>query len=278
MISKYIQRAGRAISSALGRDSWFVRNLRPMYETVLDLSSLGTGIPWVINGVTYRIDPRYRHMLGANYDEPVAQYLASRVKPGAVCWDVGANVGVYAMQFAHWSGPSGTVVAFEPNPTAQEVLRKHIRLNKLVKRVEIETVAIGGIRGEAELYAAGADGMSRLGTPNILIAEHTRPIRVLVETLDDVAARRHQDPDWLLMDIEGFEIAALKGARDLIRRRGKSLGIIVEMHPAGWESAATSRSVAEELLRELRLEAVPFQNQTAPLAEYGLVLLRPVTY
>jgi FkbM family methyltransferase len=277
MISTCIQRAGRAASSALGRNSWLVRTLRPAYEGLLDLVSLGGGIPWTINGVTYRIDPHFRHMLASDYDEDVARYLSSHVKPGDVCWDVGANVGVYAMQFAYWSGPNGKVVAFEPNPYARKVLLKHVELNCLQKRVEVEPIAIGERRGSAELYAAGADGMSRLGEPNILIAARTTAIEVTVESLDEVATRRKQDPDWLLMDIEGFEIAALRGGKSLLKRCRNTLKVIVEMHPAAWASAGTGRADAEELLQELGLEAIPMQKQADPLEEYGLALLRTLS-
>jgi hypothetical protein len=78
-----------------------IRLFRPWYETVLDWTTGGHGIPWTINDVTYRIDPRHRHQLGAAYDARVAQWLAARVRPGQIAIDVGANVGVYVLQFAH---------------------------------------------------------------------------------------------------------------------------------------------------------------------------------
>src|SRR2546423_3497617 len=113
-----LQSAARTTAGIIGRESWLIRQLRPVYESFLDLSNKGRGIPWQINGVTYFIDPRYRHQLGHDYDAAVAAFLRERVKPGAICFDVGANVGVYALQFAHWSGPTGRVVAFEPNPNS----------------------------------------------------------------------------------------------------------------------------------------------------------------
>lgn len=57
--------------------------MRPVYETLLDWSSGGRGIPWAINGVTYCIDPHYRRQLGQEYDAPVVAFLRERIKPGA---------------------------------------------------------------------------------------------------------------------------------------------------------------------------------------------------
>jgi FkbM family methyltransferase len=271
-----IQRPARVVSGVLGHESWLVRRLRPVYESVLELSAGGRGMPWEINGVTYRVDPRQRHRLGQNYDAPVADFIRARIRPGAVCVDVGANVGVYVLQFAHWSGAGGRVVAFEPNPGAREVLARHVGMNGLGGRVEVVPAAVGARPGSATLYAADADGMSRLGAPNVLIAERVSELTVPVVTLDDFCRERALEPDWLFLDIEGFEIAALEGARELVGRRGAAINIVVEMHPDVWDSAGTTRAGAEALLDELGVCAVALTGQADPLGEHGIVYLKHV--
>src|SRR6185436_17688589 len=156
-----LQATARYTSGLIGRQSPLIRRLRPLYESFLDWSGGDSGIPWTINGVSYRIDPHYRHQLGQNYDEPVAAFLRQRVKPGALCLDVGANVGVYVLQFANWSEPNGHVIAFEPNPSAIAILQKHVEMNGLRERVRIVPAAVGEASGEDVLYAAEADAMSR---------------------------------------------------------------------------------------------------------------------
>jgi FkbM family methyltransferase len=262
--------AGR-VAGAAGRESWLVRRLRPAYESLLDWA--GRGIAWEINGVTFRVDPRQRHRLGHDYDAPVAAFIRARLRPGALCFDVGANVGVYVLQFAHWAGPAGRVVAFEPNPAARAVLARHVELNGLGQRVEVAPAAVGAAPGEATLYADGADGMSRLGEPNALIADRARALRVPVVTLDDFCRERALRPDWLLIDIEGFELAALAGARRLLTERGAALHVVVEMHPSVWDSAGATRAGAAALLDELGLRPVPLTGQRDPLGEHGLVYL-----
>ncbi len=268
-----LQATGRTTAGMLGRESWLIRRLRPIYESFLDWSSFGKGISWPINNVTYRIDPRHRHRLGQEYDAPVAAYLKERVQPGAICLDVGANVGVYVLQFAHWAGPTGSVVAFEPNPVARAVLQKHVEMNGLNSQVKIVPSAIGASCGEAELFAADADGMSRLGEPNEAIAERTSKLTVSLTTLDAYCEAEDLKPDWLFIDIEGFELAALSGARRLIKSRGEKLGIIVEMHPGYWASTGMSVDDAKSLLDELNLHAHPLTGQSNALNDYGLVAL-----
>jgi FkbM family methyltransferase len=268
-----LQRAARRVADLLGRDAWLIRAGRPVYEGALDWLSVRRGIPWTINGITYRVDPRFRHMLGQAYDSQVAEFLRTRVRPGSVCFDVGANVGVYVLQFAYWSRPEGRVVAFEPNPAARAVLKKHIVLNKLDDRVEVIDFAVGASEGESSLFTAGTDGMSRLGEPNELIADRTIEITVKVTTIDEYTARTGIEPDWLLFDIEGFEIQALLGARNLIKRRWGKIGIVVEMHPGVWTSAQTTKELADDVLKDLRLRPIPLTGQREPLEEHGLVYL-----
>jgi FkbM family methyltransferase len=272
----FLQETARKTAGLLGRESWLVRNLRPAYESLLGWSNDGRGIPWTINGVNYRIDPHYRHRMGSQYDSPVAAFLRERIRPGALCFDVGANVGVYVLQLAHWSGPNGKVVAFEPNPVAREVLKRHVKMNELSARVTIVPAAVGAENGEAVLYAAGVAGMSRLGAANEAIADQVSEITVPVVTLDEYYRSQDLLPDWLFIDIEGFEIAALSGARELIKERGRDMNIVVEMHPNVWLSADTTRARAEALLAELKLRAVALMGQSDPLGEHGLVHLQHV--
>jgi protein-L-isoaspartate O-methyltransferase len=72
----------------------------------------------LFNGLEFRRHPhcRDRYPTDLVYEPKVAAFLESRVKPGHICLDVGANVGYYVLQLAHWTGSVGHVVAFEPNP------------------------------------------------------------------------------------------------------------------------------------------------------------------
>ena len=272
-MTSMLQGIARVASAALGRESLLIRKLRPAYESALNRLSGGRGIEWEINGALYRIDPHFRHQMGHNYEPAVASFLQTGVRPGHLCFDVGANVGVYALQLARWSTPSGRVVAFEPNPAAAAVLRRHLTMNGLLARVTVAPLAVGDRDGEATLYAVGADGMSRLGEPNEQLAGRTTPATVRTIRLDEFCRQSGLIPNWLLIDIEGFEFAALRGASDLIKGRRGKLGIVVEMHPSVWRTPGTSRAEAEALLRELGLQAMPLTGQADALGEHGVVHL-----
>lgn len=268
-----LESAAFRTANFLGRKSWLTRRMRSLYEHALDWSSGGQGIPWSINETTCRVSPYYRHQMAREYDQEVIPYLRSKVKPGDICFDVGANVGVYVLQLAHWSQPNGRVVAFEPNPEAYGILEKHIRINGIGERVDLVHAAVGSAPGQATLYTAGTDGQSRLGAPNGAIHEQAIPIVVPIVTLDDFTSAQGILPNWMLIDIEGFEIEALRGARSLITSQKGTLEIFVEMHPNVWATANTTRESAQDTLNDLGLVPIPLSGQNDSLEDYGLVHL-----
>jgi FkbM family methyltransferase len=265
-----VQAASRRAGDALGRESWAVRLLSPAYERALCALAGDAGAPWPINGEPFLIDARFRSRLGRDYEAEVAAYLRPRVRPGDVCLDVGANVGAYALQLARWTSPGGTVIAFEPNPAAAAVLRRHLRMNSLETAVSVVPSAVGAAEGEAVLHAMDADGMSRLASENPLLRARTSPVSVPVTTLDTYCDTYAVQPAWLVVDVEGAENSVLEGARALIAR-GSLRGIVVEFHPDSWP--ATGVDDMRALLADLRLGAVPLTGQHDIFTTHGAVAL-----
>jgi FkbM family methyltransferase len=248
------------------------RVLQRLRGSVLRAMYADRGMPRMVNGVAVRVAPEHRWYFTSQYDTSVAEYLRPRVRPGSVCMSVGANLGMYPLQFAHWSAPTGMVYAFEPNPDTAATLRRHIGMNRLTGRVEVIERAVSDRTGQATFHLAGLDGMSRLGEPNPELRGRTRSIEVVVDTLDRFCTERGLRPAALMMDIEGFEIAALAGARDLLTH-GPPPITVVEFHPNAWNVAGTCRDDLERILGECQLRAVPLTGQSDPLAEYGHVAL-----
>jgi FkbM family methyltransferase len=267
-----VQAAARRAGDSLGRESRAVRLFSPAYARALCLLSRDGGIPWSINSEPFRIDARFRARLGRDYEADVAAYLRPRIRPGDVCLDVGANVGAYALQLARWTGAGGAVIAFEPNPAAAAVLRRHIRMNAFDRIVTVVPSAVAAAPGTAVLHAMEVDGMSRLASENPLLRERTSPIRVDVTTLDRYCDRYTLRPAWLVIDVEGAEGSVLAGARALLARRSLR-GIVAEFHPDSWPAGGVDSMRA--LLAELRLRAVPLTGQPDIFSTHGAVALEP---
>ena len=251
------------------------RALTPLYARALYLASGDRGVAWVVNGETYQVDPRYRYMLPAIVEPDVADLLRRSVHPGSTVLNVGANTGLYVLQLARILGGIGRIVAFEPNPATADILRRHIRMNGLESLVVVEELAAGASPGSARLFDTTAgSGQSRLGAPHPVFIGRGKPgaVDVRVVTIDDYCREHGLDPDWLVVDVEGYEMDVLRGAAETFRRR-PSLAAVVEIHPNIWRSIEEGRARLISVLQDLGLEARALTGQRDPLGEYGQVLL-----
>lgn len=246
------------------------------YTRYLQLFYGRRGLPWEINGQFFFIRADCRSRMAQNYDAAVAMELRKRIRPNACVLNVGANVGVYALQFAGWTTPAGIVWAFEPNPAACEVLKSHIRLNDLGERIQVVPLAIGHEEGIVPFTSVGIDGMSRVGPANpMLPPEAVQQIQVEITSIDSFCRRHSLRPDVLFIDVEGYEIAVLKGASQTVRDRGRALQLAVELHPNAWADSGNSEAELLAWLDQHARRPVMPDGRPARIDEYGIVFLEP---
>jgi FkbM family methyltransferase len=234
------------------------RGLRALYHAVL---GGGRGIASTLpGGETVRVLPEYRH-IGWNAVEYAAFRAAAA--PGGIALDVGANVGAYALLFGAWMRPGGRVYAFEPSPGAYDGLRRHVELNGLMDVVRPVRAAVADNEGTAALAGADQQGTSRLAHPE------EGGTMVETTTIDGFCAREGIMPTLIKIDVEGWELEALRGARETIARGGDGLVLFVEMHPTAWrERGLPADAVRAELDRQ-GLRAVPLREVADPWALEG---------
>jgi FkbM family methyltransferase len=128
-------------------------------------------------------------------------------------WDIGANIGLYSL-IAKASNPSLEVVSVEASTSAYAELCRNWSL-KPDKWICIHA-AIGAHEGKA-LLTRGLCGLNHVTDP-----EEPKSLYEIrpSTTLDRLAALLEVDHiDVLKIDVEGMELAVLKGATGLLRER-----------------------------------------------------------
>lgn len=138
----------------------------------------------------------------------------------SVIIDGGAFAGLYSL-LAAAVNPNATVVAFEPLPRAFARLQSNLALNKFV--VSAEQIALSDTTGVATLYdlsseefAQGASLKHNDRLSDSVLAKTTR--------LDDyLLSKRIESADLIKLDVEGYELSAMRGLGEYLARHRPSI-------------------------------------------------------
>lgn len=180
------------------------------------------------------------------YSRDVLAVLDRLLLPGMTVVDVGANIGEIALAAGVRVGSRGRVLAFEPQPRLAERLRRHAATNGL-GNVEVLEMGVSERSETATLFApaeAFDDGSQHSGLaslyPTSTRAEAVSQIRLVTldRFLEDHPAER---VDVIKIDVEGAELAALRGAEATLKRFHPALIIEIQQESslaAGYDQRA----------------------------------------
>ena len=196
------------------------------------------------NGVRFSFpegsDGSVRALIPLQYAPPaLAPVLETLLVAGDCCYDVGANIGLYALWAARLVGPAGEVHAFEPVPRTAALLASFVSQNA-ADNVRVVQAAVGASGGTVSLATVpGASGLAQVAATG----EVSAPMTTL-----DAYARRHRPPRLVKIDVEGHEVAVLAGARELLaEQRPAVVCEVIQRNLAS--SGATADDVRAELAR-----------------------------
>jgi FkbM family methyltransferase len=127
------------------------------------------------------------------------------VKPGDVVLECGGHHGCTAILLSHWVGAGGKVVTFEPSPANCKIIEKNIRQNRLTN-VTLERAAVGDKQGLTRISESSNSSVCPTGAG----------VEVKMTCLDEYA---HLNPSLLKIDVEGFEVQVLQGAKKILSTR-----------------------------------------------------------
>ncbi|ELY36230.1 FkbM family methyltransferase [Natronorubrum tibetense] len=159
--------------------------------------------------------------------------LAACCGPAAVVYDIGANVGIYALALTS-GAPDRRVVAFEPSPAAVERLRRNVRANDLESRIDVLACGVGDDAGDRPFYISTYPELSAFDRASATrwAATVADVQSVPIRRLDDIVVEADiPPPDHLKIDVEGAAPAVLRGARATLERHRPT--VFVEIHDEG---------------------------------------------
>jgi FkbM family methyltransferase len=158
------------------------------------------------------------------------------LREGDTVIDCGAHVGLFTLLAARCVGPSGRVLAIEPNPDSATLLRRNVdALGESVARIDIVQAAAASAAGSLTLHAGA--GRNSAYSSAVAAVEHADNVRVAAITIDDLLRERGVNLAALLkIDVEGAELDVWKGCAAAIRNNRLPL-IMVEFTEANQRAA-----------------------------------------
>ncbi len=218
------------------------------------------------NGIRYHFDLSdiVDWHLYFGFKDEGREVLFSKVSKGDTVIDVGANVGDTLMNFAKSVGEEGLVFGFEPDKNNFRRLTKNISLNDSIKNMMAYNIGLGDEEGEylikmneTEPGNAGSKriiGASKSDSPN--------EMKVIVKKLDDYMEHlKVTKVDFIKMDIEGFELKALKGAIGTIKKYKPML--FLELHDVKLREQGSDGNQLLNFLEDLGYSSVNVDTNQA---------------
>jgi FkbM family methyltransferase len=161
---------------------------------------------------------RFRLASCAKEPETVA-WVEEHVRPGDAFYDVGANVGAYALIAGRLVGPAGRVCAFEPGFATYATLAANVLRNDLGAVVYALNIALSDTTGLAPLtYSSLRSGAALHSFGDGSAPAGDAPTQMVAGfRLDELVARLGlPTPTQLKLDVDGSELAVLRGAGNLL--------------------------------------------------------------
>lgn len=183
----------------------------------------------------------WKMALQGTRDPALTRVAEAIVRAGDLVVDAGANLGWYSVVLGRCVGAEGTVLAFEPEPRAYELLTQNLRRNGVERQVRAANAALSSQAGALTLELSGdnfgdhrvrRDGAA--GAADDRYGEARRELRqVPALTLDDAVAAAGaaaRPVRFIKMDCQGYEVEILRGARATLAR---TEALLLEYWPYG---------------------------------------------
>ena len=205
--------------------------------------------------------------------EPATEQLfADKLTSDACFVDIGANIGYFSLLAAALK-PKARIFAFEPMPHNTNTFRRNIKLNGFSNITVVEK-AVGEVSGAAWIEAPDPireSGWNTIWTTKPTASEQKSGLEIVqIVKLDDfLDAAKAPAVDFIKIDVEGAELAVLKGATQTLTAPGRRQ-LIVELNEACLSAHGTSSKEVNALLLGLGYECFRIRRNGSIVASSSI--------
>lgn len=220
----------------------------------------GVPVPSRYQGVTLALDAADRtnqlSILG-RYDDVVPSEINKLCEDECLV-DVGANCGLFSIMASHKVGQFGIVIAFEPCLSTYAVLLGNLNLNGRHNVVPFNfAIAEKFMRTQLDVSTVGHCGRHSIAT-----ADSAKVAETVAISLDDfpgICGLMGDRPTLIKIDIEGYELQALRGLQPLLQRQ-QTRRLVIEIDRENLERYGSTPADIYNYVRQFGFEPVGDQR------------------
>ncbi len=209
---------------------------RYKYQLAVKLGYTTASIPAINKKLKFHVSTRleYNKVKDLDKEEKVLQCIMDKLKPDDIVYDVGGNIGLFAVPISSRLSAGGKIIIFEPVSCWADRLSENLSLNK-VSNAEVYKVGLFSENKDTNMKfkqtigsgmaSVVADYDSAMATSPFLVTN----VR-LVTAKAFIKENNLVMPNIMKVDVEGAELEVLKGFGDALADKNLRM-ILIEMHP-----------------------------------------------
>ena len=205
--------------------------------------------------------------VGGSIEPNELAFVGRFLRPGMVAVDAGANEGWFSTFMARRVGPDGLVLAVEPSQRERTRLVRNLSINGM-GNVHVASEGLGAGAGHAVLHIADPEhnGQNTLGRFVYEGVRSAGDVEIKLQRLDELAGQLGRRIDLIKIDVEGAELAVLRGAEQILKE-SKPV-ILFELLDAALRAQGSSACEVLEFLKQRGFSILRFEadGTLAPLA------------
>lgn len=153
-------------------------------------------------------------MINSTAEVNLARWLIKHLPEKGVFLDIGAHHGLYTLLAHDLTDGAMSVHAFEPVPEHAHILEKSVRS---LDNVTVVNAAVNSTSGEVTFYECGRT-LSTLEKDIADLYPRVQFTKIIVPgvTVDSYCKEHNLIPSFLKIDVEGAELAVVRGAHEIL--------------------------------------------------------------
>lgn len=173
---------------------------------------------------------RYYYFYKSHDERYEVNNLKKIINQDYLCWDIGANIGFYSFLLASIAN-NGQVFSFEPISKTYEYLQHGNKVNGF-KHITLNNFALGSEKTSQKIFFN--DENLCAGTASFVGSEQLSDYEVVdIDTIDNVVGNIPV-PDFIKIDVEGFQVQVIKGALNFFKQHSPMVMIEIDEDTDQW--------------------------------------------